>query len=125
MSANRCRRLAPMSSSASATSNITAVWPTTWRHHSLPERVHCHHGAEPHCVIAHIVPWNYPLQMTMRSMAPALVMGNAIVLKPAEDTSLTALARLSEEAGFPPLGNPNKYDRVTPYAGPCRETASD
>ncbi len=59
---------------------------------------------EPHGVTAHIVPWNYPLQMTGRSVAPALAMGNAIVLKPAEDTSLTALmlARLTEEAGFPP-----------------------
>ncbi len=59
---------------------------------------------EPHGVTGHIVPWNYPLQMTGRSIAPALAMGNAIVLKPAEDTSLTALAlaRLAVEAGFPP-----------------------
>ena len=58
---------------------------------------------EPHGVTAHIVPWNYPLQMMGRSVAPALAMGNAIVLKPAEDTSLTALAlaRLAEETGFP------------------------
>ncbi len=58
---------------------------------------------EPHGVTAHIVPWNYPLQMTARTVAPSLAMGNAIVLKPAEDTSLTALAlaKLAEEAGFP------------------------
>ncbi|MGW9331767.1 aldehyde dehydrogenase family protein [Bosea sp. NPDC055594] len=58
---------------------------------------------EPHGVTAHIVPWNYPLQMMGRSVAPALAMGNAIVLKPAEDTPLTAiaLAKLAEEAGFP------------------------
>jgi aldehyde dehydrogenase (NAD+) len=58
---------------------------------------------EPHGVTGHIVPWNYPLQMTGRSIAPSLAMGNAIVLKPAEDTSLTALAlaKLAEEAGFP------------------------
>jgi aldehyde dehydrogenase (NAD+) len=58
---------------------------------------------EPHGVTGHIVPWNYPLQMTGRSVAPALAMGNAIVLKPAEDTSLSALAlaRLAAEAGFP------------------------
>lgn len=58
---------------------------------------------EPHGVTGHIVPWNYPLQMTGRSVAPALAMGNAVVLKPAEDTSLTALAlaALVEEAGFP------------------------
>ena len=59
---------------------------------------------EPHGVTGHIVPWNYPLQMTGRSVAPSLAMGNAIVLKPAEDTSLSALelARLAEEVGFPP-----------------------
>ncbi|MDE2363701.1 MAG: aldehyde dehydrogenase family protein, partial [Hyphomicrobiales bacterium] len=58
---------------------------------------------EPHGVTGHIVPWNYPLQMMGRSVAPSLAMGNAIVLKPAEDTSLTALALagLAEEAGFP------------------------
>ena len=58
---------------------------------------------EPHGVVGVIVPWNYPLQMTGRSVAPALAMGNAVVLKPAEDTSLTALAlaKLAEEAGFP------------------------
>jgi aldehyde dehydrogenase (NAD+) len=58
---------------------------------------------EPHGVTGHIVPWNYPLQMMGRSVSPALAMGNAIVLKPAEDTSLTALALagLVEEAGFP------------------------
>ena len=58
---------------------------------------------EPHGVTGHIVPWNYPLQMTGRSVAPSLAMGNAIVLKPAEDTSLSALAlaELAAEAGFP------------------------
>ncbi|MCO5064288.1 MAG: aldehyde dehydrogenase family protein [Rhizobiaceae bacterium] len=58
---------------------------------------------EPYGVTGHIVPWNYPLQMMGRSLAPSLAMGNAVVLKPAEDTSLTALAlaRLVEEAGFP------------------------
>jgi aldehyde dehydrogenase (NAD+) len=59
---------------------------------------------EPHGVTAHIVPWNYPLQIAGRSVAAALAMGNACVLKPAEDGSLTclAIARLAEEAGFPP-----------------------
>ena len=58
---------------------------------------------EPHGVTGHIVPWNYPLQIMARSLAPALAMGNAIVLKPAEDTPLTALAlaRIAGEAGFP------------------------
>jgi aldehyde dehydrogenase (NAD+) len=58
---------------------------------------------EPHGVTAHIVPWNYPLQMIGRSIGGALAMGNATVLKPAEDASLTALAlvELAREAGFP------------------------
>ena len=58
---------------------------------------------EPIGVTGHIVPWNYPMQIMGRTVAAALAMGNAAVLKPAEDTSLTALALagLVEEAGFP------------------------
>lgn len=58
---------------------------------------------EPLGVTAHIVPWNYPAQMMGRTIAPALAAGNAVVLKPAEDTSLSALrlAELSVEVGFP------------------------
>ena len=57
---------------------------------------------EPLGVTAHIIPWNYPAQMIGRTVAPALAMGNATVLKPAEDTSLSAL-RLAEiaAAGLP------------------------
>ncbi|MGY6411652.1 MAG: aldehyde dehydrogenase family protein [Alkalilacustris sp.] len=59
---------------------------------------------EPHGVTGHIVPWNYPMQIIGRSVGAALAMGNAAVLKPAEDACLTALAfaRLAEEAGLPP-----------------------
>jgi len=58
---------------------------------------------EPHGVTAHIVPWNYPMQILGRSVGAALAMGNACVVKPAEDACLTALAlgRLACEAGFP------------------------
>jgi aldehyde dehydrogenase (NAD+) len=58
---------------------------------------------EPLGVTAHIIPWNYPAQMLGRTVAPALAMGNAAVLKPAEDTSLSALrfAELAIEAGLP------------------------
>ena len=58
---------------------------------------------EPLGVTAHIIPWNYPAQMFGRSVAPALAMGNAAVLKPAEDTSLSALriAELAVAAGLP------------------------
>lgn len=59
---------------------------------------------EPHGVTGHIVPWNYPMQIIGRSVGAALAMGNAAVLKPAEEASLTALAfgRLAMDAGLPP-----------------------
>ena len=58
---------------------------------------------EPLGVTAHIIPWNYPAQMMGRTVAPALAMGNATVLKPAEDTSLSALrfAEIATAAGLP------------------------
>ena len=58
---------------------------------------------EPHGVTAHIVPWNYPMQIIGRSVGAALAMGNACVLKPGEDASLTALeiGKLALEAGLP------------------------
>lgn len=59
---------------------------------------------EPHGVTGHIVPWNYPMQIIGRSVGAALAMGNAAVLKPAEEASLTALAfaRIATEAELPP-----------------------
>ena len=58
---------------------------------------------EPLGVTAHIIPWNYPAQMMGRTVAPALAMGNATVLKPAEDTSMSALrfAEIAAAAGLP------------------------
>ena len=58
---------------------------------------------EPHGVTGHIIPWNYPMQIIGRSVAGALAAGNAAVVKPAEEASLTALAfaRIAEEAGLP------------------------
>ena len=58
---------------------------------------------EPHGVTGHIVPWNYPMQIIGRSVGAALAMGNACVLKPAEEACLTALAfaDLAREAGLP------------------------
>lgn len=57
----------------------------------------------PHGVTGHVIPWNYPAQMFARTVAPALAMGNACVVKPAEDACLTPLrlAELAAEAGFP------------------------
>ncbi|MFV0336562.1 MAG: aldehyde dehydrogenase family protein [Tropicimonas sp.] len=58
---------------------------------------------EPLGVTGHIVPWNYPMQIVGRSVGAALCAGNAVVLKPAEEACLTALAfaRLAQEAGLP------------------------
>ncbi|MGE2732483.1 aldehyde dehydrogenase family protein [Mycolicibacterium vaccae] len=55
-------------------------------------------------VVAVISPWNFPMQLSNRSVAPALAVGNAVVLKPAGDTPVTGgllLARIFEEAGLP------------------------
>ncbi|MBK9123518.1 MAG: aldehyde dehydrogenase family protein [Chloroflexi bacterium] len=59
---------------------------------------------EPIGVCALIVPWNYPLLMAVWKLAPALAAGNCIILKPAEQTSLSALylGQLAADAGFPP-----------------------
>lgn len=59
---------------------------------------------EPVGVVAAITPWNFPLAMIARKIAPALAAGCTVVAKPAEDTPLTALAlvRLAQEAGIPP-----------------------
>ncbi|HSJ09444.1 MAG TPA: aldehyde dehydrogenase family protein [Longimicrobiales bacterium] len=60
-------------------------------------------GYEPVGVIGQIIPWNFPLLMLAWKIAPAIAMGNTVVLKPAEFTSLTALrfAELCEEVGLP------------------------
>ena len=59
---------------------------------------------EPKGVTGHIIPWNYPAQMFGRSLAPALAMGNAVVMKPAEDACVTPvrMAQLAQDVGFPP-----------------------
>ncbi|WP_028206446.1 NAD-dependent succinate-semialdehyde dehydrogenase [Paraburkholderia nodosa] len=59
---------------------------------------------EPVGIVAAITPWNFPLAMIARKIAPALAAGCTVVAKPAEDTPLTALAlaMLADEAGVPP-----------------------
>ena len=61
-------------------------------------------GYQPVGVVGQIIPWNFPLLMLAWKVAPALAMGNTVVLKPAEFTSLTALrfAELCAEVGLPP-----------------------
>ena len=58
---------------------------------------------EPLGVVGAIVPWNYPMSITSWKLGPALAMGNTIVIKPAENSSLTAvrMAELAIEAGLP------------------------
>ncbi len=69
-------------------------------------------------VVGAVVPWNYPLIITAWKIAPALAMGNSVVLKPAELTSLSALmlGRLALEAGIPP-GVFNVVPGLGPVAG--------
>src|SRR5262245_18519638 len=59
---------------------------------------------EPVGVVAAIVPWNFPLLLTTWKVGPALACGNAVIIKPATQTPLTAiaLAELAAEAGIPP-----------------------
>ncbi|NWN83086.1 MAG: aldehyde dehydrogenase family protein [Halomonas sp.] len=59
---------------------------------------------KPLGVVGVISPWNFPLHLSQRSVAPALALGNAVVIKPASDTPITGgllLARIFEEAGLP------------------------
>ncbi|MGO1192896.1 MAG: aldehyde dehydrogenase family protein [Nesterenkonia sp.] len=59
---------------------------------------------KPVGVVGVISPWNFPLHLSQRSVAPALALGNAVVIKPASDTPVTGgllLARVFEEAGLP------------------------
>lgn len=60
---------------------------------------------EPVGVVTVITPWNFPMQLSHRSLAPAIALGNSVVLKPAEDSPVSGgllLSRIYEEAGLPP-----------------------
>jgi aldehyde dehydrogenase (NAD+) len=64
----------------------------------------CRVYRKPAGVVGVISPWNWPFQLTARSVAPALAVGNAVVLKPASDTPVTGgtlIAKILEEAGLP------------------------
>jgi phenylacetaldehyde dehydrogenase len=87
-----------------------AGWPSKFEGSTIPLsprgglRVLNYTVHEPIGVVAAIVPWNFPMSMASWKLAPALAMGNTLVLKPAEETSLSTLrlAELIVEAGFPP-----------------------
>jgi acyl-CoA reductase-like NAD-dependent aldehyde dehydrogenase len=83
-----------------------AGWPTKIAGETLPvaqRDMHCYTRREPVGVCAQIIPWNFPLLMSAWKIAPALAAGCTTVLKPAEQTPLTALrlGELALEAGLP------------------------
>lgn len=73
--------------------------------HAMPldETLHVYTRKEPFGVVGHILAWNYPLQLLARAAAPAVATGNAVVVKPADETPRTAVmvAELAVEAGLP------------------------
>lgn len=73
---------------------------------------------EPVGICGQIIPWNFPLLMQAWKLGPALAMGNTVIMKPAEQTPLSALyvAQLIKEAGFPP-GVVNIIPGYGPTAG--------
>jgi len=85
-----------------------AGWTTKMGGHtpnvSLPGEWHAYTLREPVGVVGQIIPWNFPLNMAMWKIAPALATGCTVVLKPSEQTPLTALrlGELALEAGIPP-----------------------
>lgn len=79
---------------------------------------HVYTRREPVGVVGAIIPWNFPLLMCGYKLGPALAAGNTVVLKPAEQTPLSALRlmRVIEEVGFPP-GVVNLLTGFGPSAG--------
>ncbi|XP_074620337.1 aldehyde dehydrogenase, mitochondrial-like [Acropora palmata] len=78
----------------------------------------CYTRHEPVGIVGQVIPWNFPLVMQAWKLGPALATGNVVVMKPAEQTPLTALyvASLIAEAGFPP-GVVNLVPGYGPTAG--------
>jgi len=84
-----------------------AGWPTKVEGGVLPvaaPNMHCYTRREPVGVCGQIIPWNFPLLMAAWKLGPALAAGCTVVLKPAEQTPLSALrlGELALEVGFPP-----------------------
>jgi acyl-CoA reductase-like NAD-dependent aldehyde dehydrogenase len=81
-------------------------WATKLHGETIPVRGSFLHYTvkEPIGVVAAIIPWNFPLLLAARKIAPALATGNAVVLKPPEEASLSCLllAEICSEAGLPP-----------------------
>jgi phenylacetaldehyde dehydrogenase len=84
-----------------------AGWPSKIEGQVIPTALpdmHVYTRAEPVGVVGAIIPWNFPLLMAAWKLAPALAAGCTVVLKPAEQTPLSALllGELALESGFPP-----------------------
>ena len=83
------------------------VWPFMVEGAIMPEDIPGKESRvyrQPAGVVALISPWNFPLQLTARTLFPALCLGNAVVIKPASDTIVTGgtiFAAICEEAGLP------------------------
>ncbi|MBI4259226.1 MAG: aldehyde dehydrogenase family protein [Actinobacteria bacterium] len=92
---------------ASAQFRYHSGWPSKLHGETIPSSIPGHLSFTrrgPVGVVAQIVPWNFPLIMAARNTAPALACGNAVILKPSEETPLTALRfqELAALAGLPP-----------------------
>ncbi|MFQ5876416.1 MAG: aldehyde dehydrogenase family protein [Acidobacteriota bacterium] len=97
-----------------------AGWASKLEGETIPVRSPClsYTLREPLGVVGQIIPWNFPILLAAWKIAPALAAGNTVVLKPAEQTPLTALrlAGLAGEAGLPP-GVLNVVPGFGPRAG--------
>ena len=105
--AGRARPATSTSRLAVAHLRYFAGWPTKIEGGVLPvaaPNMHCYTRREPVGVCGQIIPWNFPLLMAAWKLGPALAAGCTVVLKPAEQTPLSALrlGELALEVGFPP-----------------------
>ncbi len=116
--------------SAAESLRYTAGWATKLEGATVPVgppgTVHAYTVREPVGVVGAIIPWNYPLVLAVRKLAPALAAGCTVVLKPAEETPLTALrlGELAAEAGIPD-GAVNIVTGVGEIAGAALAAHSD
>lgn len=101
----------------------SSVIPTSIGYQPEGKRVHAQTRREPVGVVAAITPWNSPLILSVMKIAPALAAGCSVILKPAEDTSLTAirLGELLVEAGVPA----GVVNVVTGYGGEAGQALAE
>lgn len=94
------------------------IWSKQYLNSFLDGKVLSYTKIEPVGICGQIIPWNYPLMMFVWKIAPGLATGNTLIVKPAEQTPLTALylCSLIVEAGFPP-GVVNVVPGYGPTAG--------